>query len=196
MTRSSPRPATSGEEVRSVNNQDYELDVIHKLYRSLDTTYRFRRNIADSSDGNTATTSNSLGVTYSKIVPRGTLLAGANLGRSETDATGRATVANEAHDHIGINEVFTEQLRDADCGSVRVFLTDHASGDRPIAGRVRRGAVPRRPVRHHGHRHPGGFRRAVPHDYTISYTIESGDYTLRTDYYGYNAEPQTSSTTT
>jgi hypothetical protein len=178
---------TSGGEVRSVNNQDYELDIIHMLYRSLETTYRFRRNIADSSDGYTATTSNSLAANYSKIVPNGILLAGAYLGRSETDGVGRTTVANEAHEHIGLNEVFTEQQRDADCGSIRVFLTDHAAGDRPIA--VDFVAVPspgaRCDIMVTGI--PADFDETVPHDYTVSYTIEAGDYTLRTDSYGYNA---------
>lgn len=177
----------SDEEKRSVSNRDYELDISHKLYRSLETTYRFRSDSATSAGGDTASTSNSLGANYSKSIPRGTLLAGANLSRSETDSSGRVTIANETHEHLGINEAFTTKQRDADCGSIGVFLTDHTAGDRPVA--VDFVAVPS----------PGAqceimvtgippeFEESAPHDYTISYTVESGDYTLRTDDYGYNA---------
>jgi hypothetical protein len=177
----------SGGEVRSVTNQDYELDIIQMLYRSLETTYRFRKNVADSSGGYSATTSNFLNANYSKTVPHGILLAGAYLGRSETDGVGRTTVANEVHEHIGLNEVFTGQQRDADCESIRVYLTDHKAGDRPIA--VEFVAVPspgaRCDIMVTGI--PADFDETVPHDYTISYTTEAGDYTLRTDSYGYNA---------
>jgi len=174
-------------EVRSVTSQDYELDIIHMLYSSLETTYRYRRNIDDSSGGYSATTSNFLNASYSKSVPTGLLLAGAYVGRSETEGVGRTTVANEVHGHIGLNEVFTVQQQDADCESIRVYLTDHAAGDRPIA--VEFVAVPSPGARCDimVTAIPADFDETVPHDYTISYETEAGDYTLQTDSYGYNA---------
>jgi hypothetical protein len=177
----------SGGEVRSVDNRYYELDIIHTLYRSLETTYRLRRDSAASADGDTASTTNSLAANYTKSVPRGTFLAGANVSRSETDSAGRTTVADETHERLGLNEVFTALRRDADCGSIRVFLTDHTAGDRPVP--VDFVVVPapgaRCDIMVTGI--PQDFDETAPHDYTISYTIESGDYTLRTDSYGYNA---------
>jgi len=177
---------TSAGEVRSVTSRDYELNLSHKLYNSLETIYRLRRDITASAGGDTASTSNSLAFNYAKSLPRGFLLAGANLSRSETDSAGRTTVANETHARLGVNEVFTTQQRDVDCGTVRVFLTDHAAGDRPVA--VDFIAVPspgaRCDILVTGI--PADFDETAPQDYTISYTLASGDYTLRADSYGYN----------
>jgi hypothetical protein len=181
-----PAPA-SGEEVRSGSSRDFGVDIIQKLYRSLETTYRLRRNMADSMYGETTSTLNSLFATYSKTVPYGLLLAGANVSRSETDSSGRGTVANEAHGHLDLNEVFTTMQRNADCGTILVFLTDHTAGDRPVL--VDFVAVPspdaRCDIMVTGL--PSAFDETAPHDYTISYALESGNYTLRSDSYGYNA---------
>ncbi len=178
---------TAGEEVRSVTNRDYELAIIHKLYASLETTYRLRRDIATSMNGESGSTSNSLGVNYAKSIPGGVLLAGANVSRSDADSTGQTTVASEAHEHLGLNEVFTARQKNADCGTIRVFLTDHTDGDRPIP--VDFVAVPS-PADHCDIMVtgiPSDFDETAPHDYTISYGLETGNFTNRTDAYGYNA---------
>lgn len=177
----------TGEEVRSVTNQNYGLDITHKLYRSLETAYRLRRDLAATANGDTASTSHTFAADYLKSVPGGTAFAGANVSWSETDSAGSTTVANETHERLGINEVFTVLQRNADCGSIRVFLTDQAAGNRPVP--VDFIAVPspgaRCDIMVIGI--PPDFDQTVPHQYTISYTIESGTYTLRTDSYGYNA---------
>lgn len=179
--------ATSGKEERSVNNRDYELDIVHKLYRSLETTYRLRRDSAASANGDAASTAHSLVASYSKSVPHGIFFAGANLSRSETDSTGQTTVANESHENLALNEVFSTQQREADCESVRVYLTDHAAGDRPVE--VDFIAVPspedRCAIMVTGI--PQDFDETVAHDYTVSYTLESASYSLETRSYGYNA---------
>ena len=178
---------TSGGEVRSANNRNFELELIHKLYQSLETTFRLRRDTADTLTGDTASMGNSIDFNYAKSVPTGMLLAGASFSRSETDSSGQMTVADEAHSRIRLNEVFTTQQREADCGSIAVFLIDHAAGNRPI--QVEFVAVPspgaRCDIQVTGI--PSDFDETVPHDYTISYVLETGNYTLRTDAYGYNA---------
>ena len=174
-------------QVRSAANRDFEFNLIHMLYKSLETTYRLTRDVSTSDTGETTSTSNFLGVNYSKSVPRGMLLAGGNVSRADTNSAGRATVASEAHDHLGLNQVFTTLQREADCGSIAVFLTDHAVGDRPV--QVEFVAVPspgaRCDILVTGI--PPEFDETVPHDYTISYVLETGNSTIRTDSYSYNA---------
>jgi hypothetical protein len=174
-------------QVRATSNRDYELALIHRLYHSLDTIYRFRRDLSSAAGGDTTSTLNSLDATYAKQVPHGTLLAGVHVSRVDADSSGRTTIASEAHDHLGLNEAFTTQQQQADCGSIRVFLVDHAAGDRPVAVDFQAVPAPGARCEIMVTGIPPEYDETAPHEYTISYLLDAGDYALRTDAYGYNA---------
>jgi hypothetical protein len=69
-------------------SEQFGLDLVHRLYESLDTTYSYLHDDRSSSGGDSTTTTNALALAYTKTIPRGRILLGANGGRTETDTAG------------------------------------------------------------------------------------------------------------
>lgn len=86
-----------GERELSDDIEDIRLDVLYRLFQSLDVTYSWLDNSRTSSAGNTKSTFNSLTLNYTKIVPVGRVLVGTTFGRISTDNAGTTDVALEPH---------------------------------------------------------------------------------------------------
>ena len=115
--------AASGSRTLSVTGKEVEFDLIHRLYESVDTTYLVRHSSTDSTGGDTRDTSQSLTTNYTKLIPRGRLLAGINLGRSVTTSTGTTAVVNEPHTAIQVPGSFLISRQDADSRTIQGILT-------------------------------------------------------------------------
>lgn len=117
-----PDPGAAGERELVDDNEDYRLDVIHRLYQSLDTRYTYLDSSRSSSTGDTRSRFHSLTLSYAKLIPRGRLLAGTNLGRGETESRGSTDIANEPHPAIAVPGSFTLDQPNVETGSIAVFL--------------------------------------------------------------------------
>jgi hypothetical protein len=110
------------EETLSDRGEEFRFDVFHYLYDSLNTIYRFRRGERRSASGESEDVSNSLSVTYTKLIPQGRLIAGANVGRLETENSGQLDVVSEPHPSSPVPGVFVLGQANANRASVEVFL--------------------------------------------------------------------------
>ncbi len=179
---------------RSDTGQDLQVDVIHRLYESLDTTYTFRDDTRTSSGGDTNTRSNSLAVNYTKTIPTGRLLAGASVARGDTENKGQADVVSEPYSAIPVPGSFTLRQQNPDPTTILVFLRSplppfetirleenthyQVVSVSPNMFEVRVFALPADFVV------PGTF------DFLVSYSLASGDFELRTDTAGANVSVQ------
>jgi hypothetical protein len=170
-------------------NKIFELDIIHRLYESLDSTFTHVDNSRTSPAGDTDFTSNSLAFNYNKLIPRGRFLAGLNLGRSRTDTVGQVDVVDESHPAVPVPGFFTLDQPNVDPGSVVVFLrsplppfnvirlvlgVDYTLT--PIANRLEVQIVTL----------PPQFALPGTYDFTVSYSLTTGTFDLQTDDVGYN----------
>jgi hypothetical protein len=99
-----------------------EMDITHKLYKSLDNTYTFRHDSRTSLTSDSEVTSNYLTTNYTKIIPWGRLNAGLNFGRSVADSTGQAPVINELHASTPVPGSFLLNSQGVDQATIRVLL--------------------------------------------------------------------------
>lgn len=188
-------PATvlgPGNELSSLD-KDLRVDVVHRLYQSLDSTYTFRDATRTSAGGETGDRFHALAFNYTKAIPRGRVQAGLNLGRGETTSAGQAQVVNEPHPALRVPGTFTLGQATADRASLVVFLKSPVEPFEivqlaedvhytvaPIADRfeVTLFALPAEFVV------PGTY------DFFVSYELAAGDYRLRTDTLGHSASVQ------
>jgi len=91
-----PEAGPGTEHRLSNKGDDIQVDVTHRLYESLDTTYSFLRGSRKSFGGDSTAESQSLTLNYTKTIPRGRLLAGTSLARSNMINSGQVDVVNEA----------------------------------------------------------------------------------------------------
>jgi hypothetical protein len=107
----------------SDNGRDLQLDIAHRLYESLDTTYTFLDGTRTSSGGETTTLAHSLALDYTKSIPHGRILVGANLATGETDNRGRVDLVNEPYSAtLPVPGSFLLRQQNAEQGSINVFL--------------------------------------------------------------------------
>ncbi len=183
----------------SATNHDLQLDIFHRLYESLDSTYTFLDSWRDSFGGETSFLSNGLTFNYTKIIPWGRLMLGTNLARGETDSSGEATsVVGEEHPAVPVPGSFTLRQQNVDKASIVVFLKSSLP---PPCGLIQlKEDVNYTPI-------PVGntfevqvnnldlldsCQFVVPgtFDFTVSYSLTSGNFDLRTDTIGSNASVQ------
>lgn len=107
----------------SNTSDDIQVNVIHKLYESLDSTYTFLHDSRNSSGGDTTFQSHGGTINYTKTIPRGgRILAGVNLARGDTDSKGRTDVVNDPFQGISVPGSFTLRQQNVDPQSIDVFL--------------------------------------------------------------------------
>ncbi len=111
-------------ETLASHGNEARVDIVHRLYESLDTTYTFLRDARTSTGGSTVSTSNGLAMNYTKSIPYGTLLAGADVSRDRIDSEGTGTdVVNEPHSGISVpTQPFTLNQPNVDEQSIVVLL--------------------------------------------------------------------------
>ena len=118
-----PDPLSSLDRTYSDTSREVQLDVVHRLFQSLDTRYRGLDISRESSGSDSDFRSHALFVNYTKVTPAGRLLAGLNRGRSRLDSRGRGDVVDEPHPGIAVpGGVFALGQQNVDPGSVAVFL--------------------------------------------------------------------------
>lgn len=167
-----------------------EMDITHKLYKSLDNTYTFRHDSRTSSASDSDVTSNYLTTNYSKIIPQGMLMAGFNLGRSVADSTaGQMPVINELHASTPVPGSFVLNSQGVDKPTIRVYLKDPLLPSNLILLDENTHYT----VTPFGNTFeinvtnlPPGFLIPGTYDFSLYYNLTSGALKLQTDSYGYN----------
>lgn len=121
-TSTTPASAGSGREERTETIRELQLDLIHRLYQSLDSRYTFLHNSRTSTGGDSTLTAQTLNFNYGKTIPRGRAMAGINLSRSDSDNRGRLDIVNEAHPGTAVPGAFLLGQQNVEPGSVDVSL--------------------------------------------------------------------------
>lgn len=178
----------------SSHGYDVRFDVIHRLFQSLDSRYTLIDDLRSSPGGRSTNLSNGITVNYTKSIPTGRLLVGANAARSDTDSRGRGTdIVNEPHLAVSVPiDVFTLDQPNADEASIQIFLRSPLAPFELVQlTRSENYAV--REVANLNTFEIQVFalppRFAVPgaYDFFVSYSLLVGDFEVRIDTLGTNA---------
>ncbi len=185
-----PGGIASGSRTLSDLSRNFQLDVLHRLYQNLDTTYTYLDHSRSSSGGDTTFRSNTLGLSYNKLIPRGRLLAGVYLGRGKTENQGRADVVNEPHLATPVPGFFDLVQQNVDLPSVAVYLQSPLSPFQMIllTETIHYTVTPiSNTVQITVFALPPAFVVPGTYDFFVSYSLITGDFGLQTDTLGYNA---------
>ncbi len=99
-----------------------QLDLVHRLYESVDTRYRFVRDERNTNGAHSNQLSNSINVDYTKAIPYGQLLSGGLFSRSDIDNRGFASVINDPYTSTSVPSTITLRQQNADAASVIVQM--------------------------------------------------------------------------
>lgn len=169
------------------DGDNVQADLIHRLYESLDSRYRFVWDSRDSTGGSTELLSHGLNLDYSKSIPWGRFLAGTSLGRSDMDNSGFGDVVGDSYSSTAVPGTFTLRQTGVDVDSIVVFLRSPL----PPFGAVElvegvhyvvNTAV--EPFEVQMIALPDEFAVPGSYEFVLNYSLLSGDYELRTDYGG------------
>jgi len=183
-------PRFTGDRTLSDRGRDLQFNLIHRLYESVDTTYSFLRDWRTSFGGETDTLTHSLGINYTKKIPRGRILLGTNATRSDTDSEGDADVVNEPHAAIAVPGSFALAQQNVEPGSIVVFFRSPIPPFElvPLVENVHYVIVPvGNATQIDVLTVPPEFVVPGTFDLFVSYSLAAGDFELRTDSYGGNA---------
>lgn len=111
----------------STSTRDLQAILVHQLFESLTSSYTFNRNEQDSLSGDSSSTSHQLDFSYDKTIPRGRLLLGASLGRSDIESSGRNDVVNEPHPAVAVPGTFALLQQNVDAESIVLFVRSPVS---------------------------------------------------------------------
>ena len=106
----------------STESRYLDLDLIHQLYRSLQTTYSARLADQSSPGGESSSVGHSLSFNYTKEIPGGRLIANLGGSRVESENRGRLDVVEEGHPATQIPGSFVLARQNIERGSLRVSL--------------------------------------------------------------------------
>lgn len=102
---------------------DLQAHLVHRLFESLNTTYQLTRDARSSLESETTNLSHSLALNYSKKIPWGSLMLGANGSRGALDSRGPSTsVVNESHLGTPVPGSFTLAQPNVVPGTVFIVL--------------------------------------------------------------------------
>ena len=173
----------------SDTSKNLQLDVVHRLYESLDSRYTLLDNSLTSSGGDTTLLSHSVMLDYTKTIPRGRINAGINMGRADTDSSGRTDVVNEPYETIPVPGSFSLRQQNVDPGSVVVLLKSPLPPFELIrlVESVDYVVVPLlNTLEIRVFSLPPQFVVPGTYNFLVSYSLTFGDYELRSDTYGGN----------
>lgn len=113
----------------SLSNLARDLSALlsHQLYESLTSSYTFSRSLQESQGGESSSTAHELGFSYDKTIPRGRLLLGTNIGRTDVASSGRADVVSEPHPGIAVPGTFLLRQENVDPDSLALFVRSPVS---------------------------------------------------------------------
>lgn len=173
----------------SDDGNNVQLDVIHRLYDSLDTTYRLLHDSRNSAGGETTLLGQSLSVDYNKRIPRGRFATGLSLGRSDTDNTGFADIVNDPYIATAVPGTFALRQQNVDPQSIVVFLKSPLPPFDTILlveGVHYQTNTSIEPFEIQVFGLPAEFVIPGTYDFFVSYSLLGGDFELRTDTLGTN----------
>jgi len=178
----------------SDHGYDVQLDLIHRLFQSLDSRYTLLHDHRVSPGARTSNLSNGVTLSYTKAIPTGRVVVGGNAARADADNEGAGTdVVNEPHLAIAVpTEVFLLDQRNVDEASITVFLRS------PLAPfelveliRDEHYVVAAEPTQNTFQIQvftlPARFAVPGTYDLFVSYQLLAGDFSLRIDTFGSNA---------
>ncbi len=182
-------PGISADRKLTDLNKTFQIDVIQKLFQSLDSRYTYQDNTRESSGGDTDFFSHTLSLAYTKWIPDGRVLAGVTLGRSQTENRGPTDIVSEPHPATGVPGTLSLRQANIDPRTIAVFLRSplppfeviqlvegvHYTVS-PVGNSFEIDIVTLPPQ----FALPGTF------DISVSYSLIPADFTLRADDTGYN----------
>jgi hypothetical protein len=180
---------------RNLNDttNDIELDIVHRLYESLDTTYTFLDSWRDSSGGNTSFLGHSLTLNYAKQIPWGRFLAGTNVATGETDSSGQINIVNEPYPAVPVPGSITLRQPNADPTTIVVLLKSPLPPFQLIqlVENVDYTVIPvQNTFEVRIFNLPPQFVVPGTYDFLLSYSLAGGSFNLRTNTYGGNVSTQ------
>jgi hypothetical protein len=192
-TSTTPFPNSLGSRELSNFNQELQAIVSHRLYQSLDSRYIYLRASRDSDGGDSTVVSNSLGFDYSKMIPRGRVLAGVYVATSRTDNTGQTAVASEPHAATPVPGSFLLAQQNVQPGSLAVFVRSPLPPfqDIRLVENVNYTLTAiANTLQVNVYSLPPQFVVPGTYDFFVSYTLATGTFELRTNTYGFNTSVQ------
>ena len=180
----------SSENFRSTKRKEAVFTIAHRLYQSLDSSYTYRRDSIDSTGGDSKGVSHYGNVEYSKRTDLGHLLAGTNLGRSETDSNGTTAVVNEPHSGVPVPGSFLlNESQQIDSLSIQLFLKSPLPPNELIQLQENIHYT----VQPQGNTFqiqifslPPQFAVPDTYDFLVTYSLTTGNFKLRTDTFAYH----------
>jgi hypothetical protein len=175
--------------VSSVGN-DFQLGLQHKLYDSLQTSYTFHYGSDRSSSGDSTSLANALGLSYSKLIPNGRIIAGLYGGLSDIDSSGRTSVIDETHSGVAVPGTFTLERPTADPRSLLVLvrspqapfelilLMENVNYGVETVGNMVQVTILSLPAE---------FVVPGKYEFRVTYALAGGDFRLRTGTLGHSA---------
>lgn len=168
----------------SDKGNNVQLDVVHRLYESLDTRYRFQRDSRDSRGGDSIMMTNGMNMDYTKQIPRGRFLAGVSVARSDIENSGFGDIVNDPYTATAVPGTFTLRQRDVDPTSIIVVLRSPIPPFENISlveGVHYQVNTLLDPFEVQITNLPAEFVVPGSYDLYVSYSLRSGDYELRID---------------
>ncbi|MBI5739744.1 MAG: hypothetical protein HZA16_03395 [Nitrospirae bacterium] len=121
-TFTSGAPGAVGTTFLSTTNT-FEAGLLHRLYRSLNNSYSYKRIMTESSGSDSDGATHSIATNYTKLIPSGKLTAGVSLSRTVMDTSGATDIVNEPHPvELPVPGAFLLNSQGADQATIRVFL--------------------------------------------------------------------------
>ncbi|MBZ0088916.1 MAG: hypothetical protein K8H90_00915 [Thermoanaerobaculia bacterium] len=121
-TSRQPSGVAGGRREYDSENRDFDLDLIHQLYRSLESTYTFRHTRNESTGGESTAFGHALNFNYTKEIPLGRLIANLGGSRFDSETAGRVDVVEEGHPATPVPGSFLLARQNVESGSLRVTL--------------------------------------------------------------------------
>lgn len=164
-----------------------QFDLIHRLYDSLDSRYRFAKDDRESTNGNSDRMTNGLFFDYSKKIPRGRVLSGLSLNRYDVKNSGFADVVADPYTATAVPGTLTLRQDNVDASSIVVAMRSPLPPYETIVlvpGLHYTVNTALQPFEIQVTALPPEFVVPGSYDLYVSFSMASGDYDLRTDNLG------------
>lgn len=161
-----------------------QVELIHRLYDSLDTRYRFGQENRDSTNGTSDRLSNGLFLDYVKKISHGRMLAGVNFNRYDLTNTGFADVVSDPYTATPVPGTIALRQNNVDASSIIVALRSPLPPFENIVlveGLHYQVNSALEPFEIQVLTLPPEFVVPGSYDLYVSFSMQTGDYELRTD---------------
>jgi hypothetical protein len=161
----------------------------HRLYESLRSSYGLRFDSTTSPSGDTSETTHSLTFNYTKNIPWGRLLTGADFEKSTIENSGETMIVNEPHVATPVPGSFTLGQQEADSSTIKLFVKSPLPPSEFISLQENVHYI----VTPLGNTFqitiinlPSQFILPGVFDFFVSYSVQAANFKLRMDNFSYN----------